>query len=922
MATTWIESSARGRHGGPIRAGMWGSVVIGTHPIASDLEVCLEVIVDDRPFGLQPAYWLENKGVNGLWHAPVPPQPVNARVRCRAVARSGSETLYSPFQDVTIRPNLPPGADPVESAADGLVGNRRMTVRLDSRGSTYDIYFPTVGLHSNVRPAEGDQLSSRAHFRAIVGGLAVGRRLDWFSERLAWDARQRYDEGTNILVTELTWRRGPVRVVQTDFAAMGPGLPRNMGGVESAGQYIKRFRIVNESAQPRSAIFGLYIHAEVNGGVGEPGLTWQDTDRCLLASNRGHGHGNLKFARNSTVEFAIALDDRGPVDCEPNGPNEAMVLRTLELPARGSVQVDVLVSGGFTGWRGDPGTFDHWLRPALEWFRSTDLDRTERATAQSWASFLKPLPDPSYPQATYGDVLRRSTLSAALHFDAEWGAVANSFDRGLNAYCWPRDAMLASGAMEEVGHPELGEAVFRWLRAVRGQTRAHRYWFHKYSIDGVPEWEAPAIDQTALIPWALERSVRRTGDLAVAEQNWAIVQQAASVCVNGCQHPALRWLEDLNLILSAGLWEIRYGAHLYSNAAVVAGLRSAVRLAKLVGRDEDKAAVWQERADRIWNEGILAVAPAGLGMGPGLVDGRTGRFLEGRRLCLRRGFWVDDPEFLVDRSAALDVAALALTVLFGLLPASDRRVRRTAQAILENNLFRGDHHALTNWATDPDHPDASLAPSETHRDDLSSIATLWMSRYLFELGRETGDSQAWNQAVDLMDAMIERLSPLGNSIWTGARIGDSGADSSRSLQGVWTLHGALIETMLDLAGLEHDGIQGVLRLRPVLPPRWPIIGLTQNFACGRVSFRLQRPVGGHTYQLTFEARLDHPMTLDVDVTCPGLSQLGPWQGPPGAADPRLDSGTGRLRWTVPLASGSHSIAWSWGKDEGDWFSGV
>src|SRR3712207_9069340 len=64
-----------------------------------------------------------------------------------------------------------------------LVGNRMMTVRVDGRGSTYDIYYPTVGLHSDVRPAEGDVPQSRCHFRAIVSGLAVGQRLDWFSER-------------------------------------------------------------------------------------------------------------------------------------------------------------------------------------------------------------------------------------------------------------------------------------------------------------------------------------------------------------------------------------------------------------------------------------------------------------------------------------------------------------------------------------------------------------------------------------------------------------------------------------------------------------------------------------------------------------------------------------------------------------------
>ena len=94
-----------------------------------------------------------------------------------------------------------------------------------------------------------------------------------------------------------------------------------------------------------------------------PGLSGHDGDRTLLAPNRGHGHVNRKLARDSTVEFAIALDGRGDVHCEPTGPNEAILLRKLDLPAGESVSVDLLISGAFTGWRGDPGTFEHWLRP-------------------------------------------------------------------------------------------------------------------------------------------------------------------------------------------------------------------------------------------------------------------------------------------------------------------------------------------------------------------------------------------------------------------------------------------------------------------------------------------------------------------------------------------------------------------------------
>src|SRR5262249_28704698 len=154
----------------------------------------LEVSADELDLGLLPAYWIENKGGNSFWHAPVPPQGVGTRLHYRAIVqREEGGQAERAYQDTIVRPNLPDRTESTDSRlleAEGLVGNRSMTVRVDARGSTYDIYFPTVGLHSFVRPREGDDPRSRSHFRAILGGLAVGRRVDWFTERAAWDTFQ------------------------------------------------------------------------------------------------------------------------------------------------------------------------------------------------------------------------------------------------------------------------------------------------------------------------------------------------------------------------------------------------------------------------------------------------------------------------------------------------------------------------------------------------------------------------------------------------------------------------------------------------------------------------------------------------------------------------------------------------------------
>jgi GH15 family glucan-1,4-alpha-glucosidase len=910
MVATWIESAAKGRHGGPVRAGMWASVVIGTHPIEANQDVWLELAVDDVELGPLPAYWVENKGVNSLWHVPIPPQGVGVRLRYRSAARSpGTELVCSPAQDTIVRPNLPDrseSSDVVGSGPEGLVGNRMMTVRIDSRGSTYDLYFPTTGMHSDVRPADGDWPQSRAHFRAIVGGLAVGRRLDWFTERLCWEASQHYQGATNLLMTELNWRNGPIRVLMTDFVAMGESLPRTAGGTLSPGQYIKRFRMINEGPEPRRALFGVYIQTEVNGGIGDPGLSWHDGDRTLLATNRGHGHVNRKLARDSTVEFAIALDGRGEVLCEPTGRNEALLLRWLELPVGAPLTVDLLVSGAFTGWRGDPGTFEHWLRPALAWFRGADLDLIEQHTGQEWDTFIAPMPNLHFHKPSYAVNLRRAALAAAIHADADTGGIASGFDRGLSAYCWPREAVWVGDTLARLGHPEVSRNVYRWLATVRGRNRPFPFWFQKYSIDGGPEWEAPAVDQTALIPWGLERHYQRTGDLAFVAASWPMIDQAAQVCTGQTGHPGFRLIEDLHLISSAGIWDHRYGAFLYSNASAVAGLRAAARLARLLDRPES-ATPWEAFAERIWERGILG---QGSDKDSGLCDHQHGRFFDGRRVSTLRGLWTERPEFLIDRSTALDISMLGPVIPLGLISASDPRMVRTCEAILHNNTVPGSSNLLTRWSQELGGQEHSFGPGESQGQDVSSLATLWMARYLVRLGNETGHGRHWNRALLLLDAILGRLFPLGLMVRPSLRPSDTPRSPQGLAGGAWSLHAMLADTLLDFAGLEYHALDRRVTLQPALPSPWSHVGLSQHFPCGEVGYRLERPIGGTVHHLSVKARLDTRAMLHVAVTCPGLSELGPWQSDPPSPPPEFDPHTGRLTWSLEMPT-DEDIAWSW-----------
>ena len=163
---------------------------------------------------------------------------------------------------------------------------------------------------------------------------------------------------------------------------------------------------------------------------------------------------------------------------------------------------------------------------------------------------------------------------------------------------------------------------------------------------------------------------------------------------------------------------------------------------------------------------------------PGLFDPESGRFLNARRLSKLRGFWTDNPDFLVEHSHTLDITALSLAVPFGLLPASDPRLIRTAEAILRaHEAQRGDPNVLGRSTYEPAGTSWSGGGNDSH--DVSSQATFWMARYLAELGRETGQARYWTRALALFDGIISRISHLGLSLRSFARGMESGRQSDR-----------------------------------------------------------------------------------------------------------------------------------------------
>lgn len=899
MHTTWIESPIQGRHGGPIRAGQWSFVVIGTHPVRVGQCVDLELLVNDHSYGTLPAYWLENKSGNSYWHVPVPPLGINSRIRYKAISHDSEQGLLSQTHilHAIVRPNSPRNlaqSPVVQNVPEALVGNRRTTARIDSRSVTHDIYFPSVALHSNVRPSEGDSPQSRTHFRTIAAGIAETGQIDWMEDPV-WESRQSYEPGTAVLKTVMSHRDGLLRVFVTDLAVMSDPWPESESGPLVPALYFKRFEIQNDADHDRTLIFGLFVHAEINGGIGEPSLSWLDEDQALLASNAGHGHSNRKLARDCTVSFIVAFDDQGETQYEPVSPMSTILTRRVVVPARGSTKVDVLIAGSFSNQQADSSNYDDLLKPSLKWFRETDRDSVEQSTLKSWHALIANQAKLTAPGSKYDEILIRSSVAALMHCDADFGSVASGFDRGLNAYCRPREAILTAESFSRFGQTQIARRVFEWLESVRDQNPYYRFWFQKYSMDGLPEWETPSVDQSGLIPWALDRYVKRTGEFDLYEAMWPAVEQAAGVMMGISKHPGLEWDENLSLIRSAGMWDLRFGCHLFGNAAVVAGLRAAVRISDYLGKDGPTARSWASRADRILNVGILSTFEPN---GTGLVDPVLGHLRPARQLNRRVGHWFKTSKADLDEPDHAEPGALGLCIPLGLLPADDERLRSSFQALV----------------SDMNDPRNSANAYRTLRHDIQVLTRLWMARYCLRLAHTTGDGGVLTQALGLLQDVIDQLAPLGLCLQSH---GTNHLEKKPSmLPGIWSLHLQYIEFMTELGGLEYAAADKCLTMRPIMPWTLPSIGLRCNYPFGWFRYQITKE-SRQRFVLLLEWETTESVTLQADVVIPEIHRVQNWQSV-GRQDesgplPNMIWQNSRhaMIWTETLQTGRHRLMREW-----------
>ncbi len=551
------------------------------------------------------------------------------------------------------QPNPGAGYPPVSFwKEEGVVGNNHINVMVDQNGTIYDVQYPGAGgVYGVGTRNEGYNggfdtfppfTSGRGqmHVNQYMAGIRVVGQgpTHWYSNPGAVSysqVTQSYHPTSQTITTTRRLNAGGANlfITQHDFAPKLTATPYptfNDGGVrQNRMMHVQRHIIRNDGVSGAPIEFFLYGDWAINGGDGFDGayddtaIVNGQTAHAMIAFDNAGGSAVTRgeynpttfgdYAKNVSLFLGAALKVLPSVG-SAGGNFASATWRTLGSTDNGqgwiavayplnpgqSVEIDVLIVGGYKDSAGVANVGDVQIRPALAWFQSNSMAAVQAETDAWWTNWLSSGTTVDTPDDRYDDLFRRGLLCSALHvdggtpFSATGGAIIAGFHNGAYPYCWPRDAVYAAVTFVRTGHFAESAGVYTWMRDVAyrdNEPWGKGFWKQKYTTDGYTVWGAPQIDETAVFPWGLKWHYDATGDLGFVNSMYPTVKEAAITMSSSPSNPAdlprLNFNPGVNLMFSNNVWEDQYDFFIYSNANVVRGLDDARALASAVGNAPD-----------------------------------------------------------------------------------------------------------------------------------------------------------------------------------------------------------------------------------------------------------------------------------------------------------------------------------------------
>ena len=607
---------------------------------------------------------------------------------------------------------------------EAIVGNKNMIATFTEKGELERLYFPSK--------------DNRQYINFFHTGVKVNQSdLIYLHDDINNVYKQYYDTDTNILNTEITNTYFNLKILQTDFILLKENV------------LSKRYEFINESKIDLETKF--YIHSEllsdknnhvsckiIDNGMLQYAHDFAVSTFAKQARITGHQiNGSYETIKTGEINdkdyIGMSKDSSICYDLGVIKPQEKKVL-----------EICILV---------DENKNISDMEDEIDRITKIDFNKEYTNTKSYWRKYLKSHnglnlkePENSYEERIF-EIYKRSILLFPLLTNPETGGIIASpeidedFTKcGRYAYCWPRDAVFVTRAMDIVKMEKETEKFYK-VFCKKTQSK-NGMWEQRFFTDGrlAPCW-GYQVDETASVVYGIYEHYKVTKSEKFLKDNLRMCEKAIDflkkyiedwIGVSGIddekrdvvkdeieEETKLRRGTEHKYHVSYDLWEMNEGIHLYSLASIYAAFESMLGIYRILGKN-----VSDFENNRLKEEKIQKNEREIEKIRRGIKD-----FIENNLYDENKKSYVRN---LSDRK--MDISILGAITPFNVFSAKENKVKNTVESI---NLhlrtytggyqrFEGDHYMNGNpWP----------------------IANLWMTLYYLESGEKKKAKETFDFVV-------------------------------------------------------------------------------------------------------------------------------------------------------------------------------
>ena len=448
---------------------------------------------------------------------------------------------------------------------EAIIGNKKIIATFTTKGEMQRIYFPSK--------------DNKQYINYFYTGVKVNESdIIYLHDDINNTYKQYYDTDTNILNTEITNTYFNLKILQTDYI------------LTKENVLSKKYTFINEGTIDLNTEF--YIHSELlsdlNNFVGckivDGGMMQYAHD--FTFSTFAKGKNIIKHQINGSKETIKRTEiyDKDYIGMSKDSAI-AYEIGLIKPGEKKELQICVVI---------DENKNISEIEDEIERIKKIDFEKEYINTKTYWRKYVKDHnglkmkePETSYEERIY-EIYKRSILLFPLLVNSETGAIIASpeidenFTKcGRYAYCWPRDAVFMTKAMDILKMQKETEKFYK-IFCKKTQSK-NGMWEQRFYTDGklAPCW-GYQIDETASVVYGVYEHYKYTKSEKFLKENLQMCEKAIDFLK--------RYVKDIfeqtnKYHVSYDLWEMCEGVVLYSFASIYSAFESILKIYDILGKD-------------------------------------------------------------------------------------------------------------------------------------------------------------------------------------------------------------------------------------------------------------------------------------------------------------------------------------------------